>query len=122
MTGHVTTRREAVVELLVRGPRGRARRLRAIVDTGFTECLALPHDHITQLGLPFRGTQRIILADGSKTILTVYSATVQWHGQQRKVPALQVSGSPLLGMALIEGSRVTLDAIPNGPVHIQPLA
>jgi clan AA aspartic protease len=121
MRGHVSSRREAVIELLVKGPRRRAQRLRAIVDTGFTECLALPHDRIASLGLPLRGAQRIILADGSDTELNVYTAVVRWHGIEISVPALEVRGSPIIGMALLDGSRLTLDAIPNGPVCIEPL-
>ena len=122
MKGTVTARREATVEIRIKAPRKRSRTVRAVVDTGFTESLALPRQEIDRLGLRARGSQRIVLADGTRTTLDVYTAVVRWQGVERLVPAIEVKGAALLGMALLHGSRLTLDAVPDGPVRIEPLA
>ncbi|MBM4041845.1 MAG: hypothetical protein FJ290_25385 [Planctomycetes bacterium] len=120
--GRVTRERKAVVSLTVQGPRGQRVATETVIDTGFTGYIALPAQQVSELGLRFLGARDGVLADGRPAVLNAFQAVVQWHGQPRSVPALEVQGSALLGMALIEGSRLTLDATPDGPVHIQPLA
>ena len=54
IVGVVTASREAVVSLTVRGPRGRAQEVQAVIDTGFDSSLTLPARLITALELPWR--------------------------------------------------------------------
>ncbi len=43
ITGTITSDREAVFDLVVRGPRGQEHTLEAVIDTGFTSFVTLPH-------------------------------------------------------------------------------
>ena len=80
--GSVNAAHEAVVGLVVRGPSGRTRDVRAVVDTGFSRFLTLPPSIVTELGLAFRTVDiGSYLADGSEATLHVYAATVLWDGR-----------------------------------------
>jgi clan AA aspartic protease len=85
MTGVVTTTREAVLQLQVQGPTGPPVTVDAVVDTGLTGFLTFPTAVGTALGLPFAGTSRATLSDGSVVGLDVCEATVLWDGQPRPV-------------------------------------
>lgn len=93
----------------------------AVLDTGFTGHLTLPVETVGSLALPELGSEVLVLADGSTEIASVHRATVEWHGRGRTVPALAVGGEPLLGMAMLAGSRLTMDATPGGDVLIAEL-
>ena len=94
----------------------------AVIDTGFTEFLALRAATVRRLRLPYRGSQHATLANGQETELAVYRGIVEWHGDARPVSVFAVEGGALLGMAMLEGSRLTIDVQEDGPVQIQPLA
>ena len=95
--GTVNAAYEAVVALPLRGPAGQARHVEAVVDTGFTSFLTLPQAMVAELGLGFRGVNRVILADGSEATLDVYGVTVLWDGQPREVAAYVSDTTPSLG-------------------------
>lgn len=78
--GIVNPRHEAVVPLLVRGPQGSTLSVEAIVDTGFTDFLALPVSAVTSLGLVPRSTYRMRLADGAVHMVEYYEAELLWNG------------------------------------------
>jgi clan AA aspartic protease len=109
---------EAIVELEVAGPTGQRQAVEAVIDTGYNGHLTLPANIVSSLGLPFAGHRRGKLADGSVTILEVHLATVSWHGRQRDVLVLRAAGGALLGMALLEGSRLTVDVFEDGTVTV----
>ena len=46
---------------------------------------------------------------------------MSWHGSRRDALVLKSDSTQLLGMALIWGSRVTLDAMTGGNVTIEAL-
>lgn len=121
ITGRVTSEREAVVPLQLQAPEGQPETVEAVIDTGFTEFVALPPDRVAGLGLPLVGLQQMILADGSITTVSVHEAVVHWHGARLPVQALEVQGGVLLGMALLRASRVTMDIVEDGPVRIEPM-
>jgi clan AA aspartic protease len=121
ITGRVTSNRDAVVPLQLQAADGSPETVDAVVDTGFTEFVALPADRIAGLGLPLAGLQRIFLADGSATVLMAYEAVVHWHGEDLAVEALEVDAGALIGMALLEGSRLTIDVARGGSVQIEPM-
>jgi len=83
--------------------------------------LTLPTDAIRQLGLTFAGYRRAMLGDGRVVVFDVYLATLWWFGQAREILVFQAEGGALLGMALLSGSRMTLDAVENGVVTIEQL-
>ncbi len=111
--------REAVIELEVSGPGGPPQQIEAVIDTGFNGYLTLPSQLVSVLQLPFAGHRRGTLADGSVTRLDVYLASVVWHGRQKDVLISQAAGTPLIGMSLLEGSRLTMDVADGGDVTIE---
>ena len=56
--GAVNAAHEAVVGLRVRGPSGRTRDVRAVVDTGFSRFLTVTPAMVTELGLDYRSRGR----------------------------------------------------------------
>ena len=67
MEGAVNAAHEAVLTLSLEGPAGETRDIAAVVDTGFTGFLTVTPALAVELGLPFEGTARATLADGSET-------------------------------------------------------
>ncbi len=121
LTGTVTPRWDAVVEVRVGSTDGRTQAVRAAVDTGFTGFLSLPPALIADLDLPLVGLKTVELADGSQTNLFVFDAPIEWEGQLRVVPAYEARSTPLIGMRLLRGSRLTVDVVEAGRVAIGPL-
>ena len=120
MTGKVTALCEATVRLTVTGPDQHWQAVDAVLDTGFNGFLTLPSHMVRALQLSFVGNRRATLADGSIVVLDLYLATVLWHGQEREVLVLQAEGGPIVGMALLYGSRVVLHVVNDGDVLIEP--
>ena len=118
--GAVNAAHEAGVGLRVRGPSGRTRDVRAVVDTGFSRFLTVTPAMVTELGLDFRGVDRFFLADGSEVTLHVYDVTVLWDGQPRDVDALVADTTPLAGMSLLDGHSLYMDVEDGGRVVIEP--
>jgi clan AA aspartic protease len=121
ISGVVTDGREATIHLVIEGPSGGEASMDVVIDTGFNGYLTLPSAVISALGLRSHGVRRAILGDGRAVVLTMFRASVAWEGKLRPVQALEAEGSPLVGMALLEGSRVILDVKSGGAVTIEPL-
>lgn len=51
----------------------------------------------------------------------IYGALVLWHGHHLPVLVHKTSGEPLVGMALLQGSRLTVVAREDGDVIIEEL-
>jgi clan AA aspartic protease len=113
--------KEAIIGLEVSSPSQPPVQLEAILDTGFNGYLTLPNHIVAALQLPFAGHRRGTLADGSATLLEVYLATVSWHGDPRDILILRSESSPLIGMALLEKNRLTMDVVDGGRVAIEAL-
>jgi len=122
ITGVVTSSREAVIPLLVRGARDQEVQVEVVIDTGFTGFLILPAQIVATLALPFASTTRAALADGSEISMDVFEATVLWDARERHIAVLVAEGVALVGMALLSGYRVTLDVEDGGSVRIETLA
>ena len=101
--------------------RHRTLTLSAVVDTAFTGYLTLPLDSIRELGLVLRGTQPAVLANGTVGQFSVYAGMVSWDGQERLTIIFESDSDPLLGMAMLWGSRLTVDAKEGGDVVIEGL-
>ena len=121
ITGQITANREAVVKLEIRSTQGTSAEVEFVLDTGFSEFLTLPPTLIFALALPLRTTTPMYLADGSRIAVNVYDAVVVWDGAERLVGVHSVHGGALLGMSLLYGSRLLLDAVDGGPVTITPI-
>ena len=119
--GLISRRGEATLELDVLGSEGARLVTTVLLDTGFNGFLTLPKETIRSLRLPHLGIGEAFLADGSAISVSIFSAEVRWHKSDIRVFVAQAEGAPLAGMALLDGSRVTMNVIENGEVTIEPL-
>ena len=119
--GLVNSNREATISLRVQGPTGSERELEAVIDTGFTGFLTMPADQIAELELVWRGRERAMLADGQIYVFDVYDATIVWDGQPRTVETDATDASPLVGMGLLYGHDIRIQAVEGGLVTIETL-
>lgn len=103
----------------LRGPTGRTITVKVVVDTGFTNALALPSTDIEQLELPWVGDSDAQLADGTVTSVAVFSGEVMWDGVSRQVSIVSIEGEPLVGMNLMKGYRLTVDVVDGGLVRLE---
>lgn len=103
------------------GPGDRRVQVEATIDTGFNGYLTLPPAVVSGLELSFVGTTLATLGDGQRASLDLFLGAVAWHGDPLDVLVLQAEGGALLGMAALEGSRLTVDVTGGGNVTIQPL-
>lgn len=104
------------------GGDGRVADAEAVIDTGFTGHLTLPPNTVRSLALTELWSEELVLADGSREVATVHRATVIWHGRRRSVPVHAVPGDILIGMAMLSGSRLRLDAAPGGEVLVEEMS
>ena len=91
------------------------------IDTGFTSYVTLPGDLIRLLGLTQQGTSLATLADGQVVEFNIYIARASWHGQHRGAVVFESESEPLLGMAMLRGSKLTLEAQEGGEVTIEEI-
>jgi clan AA aspartic protease len=119
--GAVNARLEAVVRLRVRGPGGAEADVDAVIDTGFTSSLTLPLAVVATLGMARQSGGSALLADGSVRPFDIYAAEVNWGGTWRPVLAWVVGDEVLLGMGLLTGHQLRVEAVPGGAVDITPI-
>ena len=117
--GKVNADLEAVVRLAVHGPAGRTREMDAVVDTGYSGFLTLPETLATELRLPFAYVGRAFLANDDEVGFDVHDATVLWDGQPRDVRADVTGSTPLIGMLLLDGHDLSIQARSGGRVVIR---
>ena len=121
ITGHVTSAREAIIRVAVRGAGPREATIEAVIDTGFDEFLTLPASVVADLALPFAGATRALLGDGRGVSLDAFEAVVLWDRDERQVVTLETGSQALVGMAMLSGSRVELNVVEGGRVAIQAI-
>jgi len=121
ITGVVTASRQAIIRLTVRGPEGQEQEIDAVIDTGFDGILTLPPSLIATLGLVWRRRGRALLADGSESLFDIYETIVIWDGKPRRIAVDEADIDPLVGMSLLYGYELIVQAIQGGTVIIQPL-
>ncbi len=119
ITGAVNADREAVVMLRVRGPSGQEQDVQAVVDTGFTGFLTLPPSIVAALSLVRISRGRAILANGAEALFNIYRGTVLWDGQPRIVETEEAETDPLIGMSLLYGCTLQIQATDGGTVTIE---
>ncbi|HEX8692824.1 MAG TPA: hypothetical protein VF746_10415 [Longimicrobium sp.] len=119
--GAVNAKREAVVDLTVSGPAGLAERLAFVVDTGFDSDVTLPAATVAAMGLRLVAAGRAVLGDGSLTYYDICEAEVVWGNASRQVLVDVAETESLLGMGLLEGHELRIEAVRGGRVRITPL-
>ncbi len=122
MHGIVDQNCEATLRLVVGDANSQRQVIDAVIDTGFTGFLTLPLTVITNLNLRLYSREAGTLGDGSICIFDVYRGFVIWDGEFRCVDINASETTPLVGMSLLYGYRMQLDAIEGGTVTIQLLS
>ncbi len=112
---------EAIIRLKVRGPSRIEREVEAVIDTGYNGFLTLPTHLIAALGLTWRRSGRALLADGSDRLFEVYESAVTWDGKPFRIPVDAVDTTPLVGMSLLYGYELRIEAVKGGSVVISEL-
>ena len=119
ITGRVSESLDLLVPIEVSDKNGVFLPLEMVLDTGFNGDLALPREVIQNLGLTYRGQTSLTLATGEEATMSNYDGVVLWHGQPRGVVVIETASESLIGMALLVGSRITVDARICGEVLIE---
>ncbi len=119
--GEFSTDRVPTVSLRVIDTAGETHFWTAMIDTGFTGWVSLVRETILTLNLPFLEYRAYELADNSEVVFELYEAKVVWVGQERVVSVVASDGMPTIGMSLLYGYRLTIDAIDGGSVLVEKL-
>jgi len=121
MFGLVTNNCEAIIKVAVGRIGSPKITVDAVIDTGFTSFLSLPLSVITDLGLPWQYRDIGTLGDGSEVVFEIYKASVIWDGKERIVDVAASDADPLVGMGLLYGFKVQIEAVEGGNVRIEAL-
>jgi clan AA aspartic protease len=120
MLGKVNQNCEAILPVVLRNI-DIMQSVDAVIDTGFSGFLTLPSGIIAALDLTWKGRDVATLGDGTSCIFEVYIATVIWDGEYR---VIDINGSetvPLIGMRLLRGYDLRIQAIEGGTVTVEAL-
>ncbi len=119
--GAVNARHEAVLDLRIRGSSGIEVAVTAVIDTGSTASLTLPHATVAALGLTYRATNPALLANGVLHSCDMYDAEVEWDGVWLAILVTEVDSDPLLGTRLLAGHELYVEFNPGGVVEVRAL-
>ena len=121
ISGRVNEQREAIIQLDILGDNQQRQVIQAVIDTGYTGFLTLPYRIISTLNLTWYMQQEGLLGDGSLRMFNVYEASVIWDGQIKIIEVNESETDPLVGMGLLEGYELKIQASPGGLVTITAL-
>lgn len=93
----------------------------AVIDTGFTSFLSLPLSIITELDLTWHYRDVGTLGDGSEVVFELYKAVVIWDGQNKIIDVVASDAEPLVGMGLLYGFKLQVEAVEGGRVTIEAM-
>ena len=121
--GVVSEYLEANISLTVMGDNGTSARLSFLIDTGFYGELTVSQSIVDRLNLPLSDDDgvELTLAGGSTHRSNVYTARIMWHDRLRHVEVVSLDSDFLIGMGLLSGSNVNIDAVHGGVVTINEL-
>ena len=122
MQGFVNQSCEAIIPVVVGSGNVPGQMVEAVIDTGFTGFLSLPLSIIESLGLLWIFRDSATLGDGSEVIFEMYRATVIWDGRYQVVDVAASEADPLVGMSLLYGFKLEVEAVEGGRVTITPMA
>jgi len=121
MFGTVNNHCEAIIKVAVGRIGSPKVTVDAVIDTGFTSFLSLPLAIITDLGLTWHYRDVGTLGDGSEVVFEIYKAAVLWNGQNQIVDIAASEADPLVGMGLLYGFKLQIEAVEGGLVTIEAL-
>ena len=122
MQGIVDQNCEATIRLVVGNADSQRQMVDAVIDTGFTGFLTLPLSVLVSLNLRAYRREEGTLGDGSTCIFDVYRGLVIWDGELQRIDINESETTLLVGMSLLYGYRMQLDAVEGGKVTIQSLS
>lgn len=80
------------------------------------------HPRIIQMIKPYYdGDVMTELADGSTISADTYIGNLLWHGECREVEIIEADGYPLIGMGLLRGSALNIQAVAGGTVGVDEM-
>lgn len=120
MQGVVNPSCEATLPIVVKND-ATTQLIDTVIDTGFSGFLTLPSDNILPLALAWKGRDVATLGDGTSCVFDVYIAIVIWDGQYREIYINESETMPLIGMQLLRGYDLRIQAIEGGVVTIRAL-
>jgi clan AA aspartic protease len=120
MQGRVNQRCEATLSIALRNNET-IQMVDAVIDTGFSGFLTLPSETIVTLGFSWEGRDVATLGDGTFCTFEVYIGLVIWDGQYREIYINESETVPLIGMQLLRGYDLRIQAIEGGLVTIEAL-
>jgi predicted aspartyl protease len=118
--GTVNESKEPRVEVTVVGSNGQ-RTVTAIIDTGLTRHLTLPSGVIPDLGCDWSFREQAVLGSGAIHVFDVFTAEIVWSSGRAAIAILATETTPLIGMSLIAGHRLQIEAVQGGSVILEPL-
>jgi clan AA aspartic protease len=121
MQGFVNQNCEAILPIVVGRNNKSTKMVEALIDTGFTGFLSLPLSIIESLGLTWIFSDSVTLGDGSEVTFQMYRATVIWDGAFKVVDVAASETEPLLGMGLLYGFKLQVEAVERGMVSIEAM-
>ena len=121
MQGFVNQNCEAMLPIVVGRDNKPTQLVEALIDTGFTGFLSLPLSMIESLGLLWIFSDSVTLGDGSEVIFQMYRATAIWDGQFKVVDVAASESELLLGMSLLYGFKLQVEAVERGTVSIEAM-
>jgi clan AA aspartic protease len=121
MQGFVNQNCEAMLPIVVGRDNKPTQLLEALIDTGFTGFLSLPSAMIESLGLAWIFSDSVTLGDGSEVVFQMYRATVIWDAAFKVVDVAASESEPLLGMSLLYGFKLQVEAVERGTVTIEAM-
>jgi clan AA aspartic protease len=81
-----------------------------LIDTGFNGALVLPRAEAVRLNLTILGRVPIIGVGRARMVADIAELEIEWLGQSRAVEVIISDGDDsLLGMELLDGSRLLVD-------------
>ncbi len=116
----VRSRLRPLTPIWVEGATRESDVLIAQIDTGFSGWLTLPSRDIERLNLEFARKSRISLADGTWKLVEVYNATIVWWSAELHIEVHKLESDRLIGMSLLSGNVLKIDARDGGPVELEP--
>jgi clan AA aspartic protease len=121
MFGVVNDNCEAIIKVAVGRVDAAKIAVDAVIDTGFTSFLSLPLSIITELDLTWHYRDVGTLGDGSEIIFELYKAAVIWDGQSKLIDVVASEADPLVGMGLLYGFKLQVEAVEGGRVTIETM-
>ena len=93
----------------------------AKLDTAFTGEIALPSSDFASLGVSIDRDQIVNLADGSQRLVPSGTSKVRLGESEISAKILNLLNvrQPLIGMEILLGYSIHINALPYGDIHIE---